>query len=89
MEYARNLTYLPSNHVQYGKDDFWVLFHDLQVAQPVRALVELRRVCLVRESSAKRWVPLATGAPLGGLDDEGAAEEELDKARSDQHNSIM
>lgn len=32
-------------------------FVDLQVAQPVRARVELLRVCLVLESSAKRWVP--------------------------------
>lgn len=29
----------------------------LQVAQPVRARVELRRVCLVRDSSAKIFVP--------------------------------
>jgi hypothetical protein len=29
----------------------------LQVLQPVRARVELRRVCLVLESRANRWTP--------------------------------
>lgn len=29
----------------------------LQVVQPVRARVELRRVCLALESRAKRWIP--------------------------------
>lgn len=36
-----------------------------QVAQPVRALVELRLVCLVLVSRANRWVPLRAAAAEG------------------------
>lgn len=59
---------------------------DLHVAQPVRARVELLRVCLVLESSAKRWVPPwvlprpRVGAPAD-LEDAVADEELKGKAK--------
>lgn len=51
---------------------------NLQVAQPVRARVELRRVCLVRVSSAKRWVPPRAAAPPADLLEDADADVDVD-----------
>lgn len=42
----------------------------LQVLHPVRARVELRRVCLVLDSRAKRWVVPLAGARAEDLEDD-------------------